>query len=433
MSDSNSSNGLTTRILIAMGLGTVIGLILHTLSHTVFKDGNDTFNIINQFLVGGVFEVGGFWFIASLKMLVVPLVFVSLVCGVCSIGGGSRMGMISVKTLSFYMLTTAMAITLALVVSNIIDPGEIGDKKQLVKEAFEEKSSPGLVQVLKDLVPSNVIDAMAQGKMLQIIFFAILFGMGLSKLGESVSQVRSFFFEIDKVVMHLVMILMKFAPYGVFCLIASMFAETGFANIAKLGVYFANVLLVLMLHMFLSYGTLLTVFTGLNPVTFYLKLGQLWAFAFSTASSNATIPVTLETLEKKMGVSNEIASFTVPLGATVNMDGTAIMQGVATVFIAQYFNIDIGFSGYLMVILTATLASIGTAGVPGVGLITLAMVLEQVGLPVEGIALIIGVDRILDMVRTAVNITGDSVASVIVAKTEGKLDVATFNDPKAKI
>jgi len=194
----------------------------------------------------------------------------------------------------------------------------------------------------------------------------------------------------------------------------------------KLIVYFLCVLLVLFLHTFLSYGSLLWLFTRLNPLTFYKKMGQLWAFGFSTASSGATIPLTLKTVEYKLGVKNEVASFTVPLGATINMDGTAIMQGVATVFIAQYFNIDLGFSDYLLVILTATLASVGTAAVPGVGLITLAMVLEQVGLPVEGIALIIGVDRILDMVRTAVNITGDSVASIIVAKSEGMFDEKVY-------
>ncbi|WP_086929341.1 dicarboxylate/amino acid:cation symporter [Agarilytica rhodophyticola] len=421
MTDHNDvSQGLTKRILIAMGLGAVVGLIFFNLPNEGLL-GN-----INSFLLGGVFDLVGSVFIASLKMLVVPLVFVSLVCGVCSIGGNSRIGMISVKTIAFYLITTAVAISLALALANIIDPG-VGNINVDPAKAFEPKESPSIWATLKDLVPTNIVSAMADGKMLQIIIFAILFGIGLSKVGDGARQVRNFFTELDKVVMQMVLLLMRLAPYGVFCLIATMFAKSGLANIVQLAKYFTNVLLVLIIHMFLSYGTLLWLFTGLNPVTFFKKMKNVWVFGFSTASSNATLPVTLENAEKNLGVKNEIASFTVPLGATINMDGTAIMQGVATVFISQYFNIDIGFTGYMMVILTATLASIGTAGVPGVGLIMLTMVLAQVGLPAEGIAIIIGVDRILDMARTAVNITGDSAASIIVAKSEDKLDIDTYN------
>lgn len=422
MTDHNDvTQGLTKRILMGMGLGAVIGLVFFYMPKEGF------IGDINGFLLGGLFDLVGSIFISSLKMLVVPLVFISLVCGVCSIGGNSRIGMISIKTIAFYLVTTAVAISLALLVANIIDPG-IGDINVDPAKAFESRESPSIWATLKDLVPTNIINAMADGKMLQIIVFAILFGIGLSKVGEEANQIRSFFTQLDKVVMQMVLLLMHLAPYGVFCLIATMFAKSGLANIVQLGKYFINVLLVLVIHMFLSYGTLLWLFTGLSPATFFKKMRNVWVFGFSTASSNATLPVTLENAEQNLGVKNEIASFTVPLGATINMDGTAIMQGVATVFISQYFNIDIGFTGYMMVILTATLASIGTAGVPGVGLIMLTMVLAQVGLPAEGIAIIIGVDRILDMARTAVNITGDSAASVIIAKSEGKLDIETFNN-----
>ncbi len=416
MSESSKvDQGLTAKILIAMGLGALVGNIFFYLPNEGFL------GQVDAFVIGGLLDTGGALFIKGLKMLVVPLVFVSLVCGVCAIGANTRIGIISLKTLAFYLLTTALAISLALLLANIIDPGK-GNIEVAPVENFTPKESPGLWAVIKDLVPENPIMAMAEGKMLQIIVFAILFGIGLSKLGDEVEQVRTFFFKLDSVIMELVMIIMKLAPAGVFCLIAAMFAKTGLVDIFKLAKYFFNVLLVLLLHLFFSYGLLLWLFTRLNPVLFYKKLSRLWAFGFSTASSNASIPVTLETVEERLGVKNQIASFTVPLGATINMDGTAIMQGVATVFIAQYYNIGIGLEGYLMVILTATLASIGTAGVPGVGLIMLTMVLGQVGLPVEGIALIIGVDRLLDMTRTAVNITGDSAASVIIAKSEKMLD-----------
>ncbi|MFL0803941.1 MAG: dicarboxylate/amino acid:cation symporter [Agarilytica sp.] len=413
------TQGLTKKILIAMGLGAVVGLTFFYLP----KSG--AFVDINHFFIDGLFDLGGSVFIASLKMLVVPLVFVSLVCGVFSIGGSARIGLISIKTLAFYLLTTAVAISIALLVSNLIDPGK---GVEVVKEsAFQAKESQSIWKTLKDIVPTNFVGAMADGKMLQIIVFAILFGIALSRVENEAQQIKSFFVQLDKVIMQMVMILMKLAPYGVFCLIATMFANSGVEDIAKLAKYFVNVLLVLVLHLFVSYGVLLWLFTGLNPITFFKKMERLWVFGFSTASSNATLPVTLETVEEKLGVKNEIASFTVPLGATINMDGTAIMQGVATVFIAQYYGIDLGLNGYLMVILTATLASIGTAGVPGVGLIMLTMVLVQVGLPAEGIGLIIGIDRILDMTRTAVNITGDSAASVIIAKSENMLDEDVYN------
>lgn len=425
MTDNNDvSQGLTAKILIAMLLGAIVGICFFYLPKGGF------WGQVDVFLIGGLLDTGGALFIKGLKMLVVPLVFVSLVCGVCSIGANSRIGIISIKTLGFYLVTTAVAISLALLFANIIDPGK-GTIEVAAAENFTVRESPGLWVVIKDLVPSNIFMAMAEGKMLQIIVFAILFGIGLSKLGDDVEQIRTFFFKLDSVIMELVMILMRLAPAGVFCLIATMFAKTGFADILKLGKYFFTVLVVLLLHLFFSYGLLLWVFTRLNPMIFFRKLGRLWAFGFSTASSNASIPITLETVEERLGVKNQIASFTVPLGATINMDGTAIMQGVATVFIAQYYNIGIGLDGYLMVILTATLASIGTAGVPGVGLIMLTMVLGQVGLPVEGIALIIGVDRLLDMTRTAVNITGDSAASVIIAKSENMLDEKVYRSEES--
>lgn len=233
---------------------------------------------------------------------------------------------------------------------------------------------------------------------------------------------------MNAVILRMVMLLMNLAPYGVFCLLVKLFASLGVAGIKDLFNYFILVLVVLITHCLLVYGSLLKILTGLNPTIFFRKMWKVMVFAFSTSSSNATLPINLRTVEHDLGVDNKVASFSVPLGATINMDGTAIMQGVATVFIAQAYGIDIGIAGYLMVILTATLASIGTAGVPSVGLVTLAMVLQSVGLPVEGIAMIIGVDRFLDMVRTAVNVTGDAAVSMIVAKSENVLNEETYHN-----
>ncbi len=297
--------------------------------------------------------------------------------------------------------------------------------------SFKSAEAPSLGQVIIDMFPTNPISAMAEGKTLQVIVFALLFGIAISAAGKPGERIAAIFSDLNEVIMKLVALLMNLAPYGVFFLMAKLFTGLGLGAIINLGEYFLVLTATLLIHGLVTYSLMLKGFTGLNPLTFLKKMEDAIMFAFSTASSNATIPATMETVKNRLGVDNKIASFTVPLGATVNMDGTAIMQGVATAFIAQAFNIDLSMGDYVMVILTATLASIGTAGVPGVGLVMLAMVLNQVGLPLEGIALIMGVDRLLDMIRTAVNITGDACVSVIVAKSEGALDLDRFADPKA--
>jgi len=288
-----------------------------------------------------------------------------------------------------------------------------------------------LSQVLIDMVPNNPVAAMADAKMLPIIVFSILLGLAITLSGEAGKRVSAWFQDFNKVIMKLVAIVMDVAPYGVFALIASMAATSNGGDFLAVGKYIALVMAVLIFHALVVYPTLLVMFAGLNPRIFLFKMRAAMMFAFSTASSNATIPVTLESVEKRVGVSNKIASFTVPLGATINMDGTAIMQGIATGFIAQFYGIDLSISQYLMVVMMVILASIGTAGVPSVGLVLLAGVLAQVGLPEEGIALILGVDRLLDMTRTVVNVTGDASVTTIVAKSEGELDEAIFRDPDA--
>lgn len=384
-------------------------------------------NFFETFLFFGLFDVLGKIFIASLKLLVVPLVFISLTCGVAGIGSKSNMGFIAIKTIGLYLITTAIAITIALSVSVFTNPGA-GNHLSIESNKDTDyiiKEPPNLVDTIVNIFPSNPVEAMAQGNMLQIIVIAILFGVAISKTKEEGKRVFDIFEVLNKVMMQIVMLLMKLAPYGIFCLLALNFYEEGFDLLFQLFSYFTTVIFVLILHCFLIYSLLLIFFTGLNPITFMSYLRPMWIFGFATASSNATIPITLETVHN-MGVKKTIASFTVPLGATINMDGTAIMQGVATVFIAQAYQIDLSFIDYLTVIIMATLASVGTAGVPGVGLITLAMVLQQVGLPVEGIALIIGIDRLLDMLRTSVNLTGDSLVSCIVAKSSREMDLNKF-------
>jgi Na+/H+-dicarboxylate symporter len=423
---------LTTRIVTGM----VAGILLGSFFQWLMPDGSDLviplylFDFsIRGFFVDGVFEVIGQIFIASLQMLVVPLVFVSLICGTCSLKDTTKLGRIGGKAIGMYLLTTAIAISFAMSLALLVSPGE--GVNMVAGSTFTSREAPSLAQVLIQMFPSNPFAAFAQGNMLQVIIFALLFGIAIALSGKAGDRIAALFEDMSVVVMRLVTILMNIAPYGVFCLLAGLFTDVSLSTFGNLIEYFLVVVFALLLHAFITYPVLLKLLTGLNPLIFLKKMRDTAIFAFSTSSSNATLPITLETTTKKMGVKNSIASFTVPLGATINMDGTAIMQGVATVFIAQVFSQDLTLTDYLMVILTATLASIGTAGVPGVGLIMLAMVLEQVGLPVEGIALIIGVDRLLDMTRTAVNVTGDSMVTVVVGKSEDQFDEAVFNDPDA--
>jgi Na+/H+-dicarboxylate symporter len=410
---------LTSKILIAMAAGLIVGVLLNLFQVT----GETT---IGAILIDGLFDVGGKIFVASLKLLVVPLVFVSLVCGASTLDDIRKLGRIGGKTVILYMLTTAVAITVAILVSNVVNPGIGFELTSAV--TYSAPAAPSIKETLLDIFPTNPIKSMAEGNMLQLIVFSLLFGLAISLTGrDSKAKLVSTFNTLNDVIMKLVLVLMSVAPIGVFCLLAKVFAEQGFGAIAPLAKYFFVVVFCLLIQLFFVYPALLKSLSGLSPMVCMRKLKELMIFAFSTSSSNATMPVTLETVEDKLGVHNSVASFTIPLGATINMDGTSIMQGVATVFIAQAYGIDISMTGYLMVILTATLASVGTAGVPGVGLITLAMVLNQVGLPVEGIGLIIGVDRLLDMSRTAVNIVGDCVVTCVVAKQEGHLDEAVYN------
>ncbi len=412
---------LTVRILIGMAAGVLVGLAIQGFTS------DDHW--LQTVLVQDIFDAGGKVFIASLRLMVVPLVLVSLVCGSSSLADGASMGRLGGKSIGLYLFTTAVAISLALGLALFISPGEGGSASQAVE--YTPRPSPGMKETFLNIFPTNPVQAMADGKMLQIIVFALLLGTALGRSGDAGQRIRSLFEDLNGVLMRLIVMLISLAPFGVFFLMAKLFSEVGWQDIIELGKYFATVVLALVLHASFVYPALLLWLAKTNPLKFYRKMREPMLFAFSTSSSGATLPVTLRTVEKKLGVDNSIASFSVPLGATINMDGTAIMQGVATVFIAQYFHVDLVFTDYLMVILTATMASVGTAAVPGVGLIMLTMVLTQVGLPVEGIALIIGVDRLLDMTRTAVNVAGDAMVATAVAHSEKKLDRSVLNDPDA--
>ncbi|MCL1102456.1 dicarboxylate/amino acid:cation symporter [Shewanella saliphila] len=404
-----------------MGLGIVFGLMLRNM----LPDSQ----FIQEYITDGFLHVIGTIFISSLKMLVVPLVFISLVCGTSSLSDPSKLGRLGGKTISFYLFTTAIALTVAILAAVIIHPGNASLAGNALE--YSVKDAPSLSEVLINIVPTNPMQAMSEGNMLQIILFAVIFGFAISHIGERGTRVASFFNDLNEVIMRVVTLIMQLAPYGVFALMAKLSLTLGLETFGSVVKYFFLVVAVLLIQGLVVYPTLLKLFSGLSPLMFLRKIRDVQLFAFSTASSNATLPVTIETCEHRMGVDNKIASFTLPLGATLNMDGTAIMQGVATVFIAQVFGIELSIMDYATVVVTATLASIGTAGVPGVGLIMLAMVLNQVGLPVEGIALIIGVDRMLDMIRTAVNVTGDAVGTVIIAKSEGEFNQDTFNNSQA--
>ena len=404
---------LTSKILIGMLSGLIFGSIISLLG----LEGNP---FIKVYLIDGFLNIGGQIFISLLKLMVVPLVFFSLTSGVSSLDKNLSLGRIAGKTLGLYLITTAIAISIGLSIAVFLNPGNNLDLQTSTLLSIPE--SPNIKDIILNIIPSNPIQAMADGNMLQIIVFSILVGIAIRGLGDSVKIIKDVVSNITDIVLKLVMYIINIAPYGVFCLMSVLFAEKGLTVLGDLSFYFFIVVSALLIHGFLTYSALLILFAKINPFSFFDKVKSLMIFAFSTSSSNATIPVTLKTVIDNIGVNRKVASFTVPLGATINMDGTAIMQGVATVFIANAYSIDLLLTDYLMVILTATLASIGTAGVPGVGLIMLAMVLNQVGLPVEGIGLIIGVDRLLDMLRTVVNVTGDSAVSTIVANSENQLE-----------
>lgn len=413
---------LANQVLTALILGIIIGLGLNI---------SDIASApwAQQYLIGGLFHVVGDLFINALKMLVVPLVLFSLIPGIIGIGDIRLLGRIGGKAFVLYMVTTAMAIATAILFA--IGFG-IGEGLSIPTDTtFIGKEASSFADILINIVPSNPIAAMANGDMLAIIFFSIFFGIALLTVAKESKELIQVIEQINATIMRMVTMVMFFAPYAVFCLVSKAIAELGFDLLEQLVGYFLVLVLALLFHAFVTQMTLLKTLSGLNIRLFVKKIRTAQLFAFSTSSSGATIPVTLRTAQERLGVDRAVSSFSVPFGATINMDGTAMMQGAATVFVANLYGIDLGLTGYLVVIATAVLASIGTAAVPAVGVVMLTIVFDQVGLPIEALGLIYGVDRLLDMLRTAVNVTGDIVVTSIVAKSENRMDIEIYNDPKA--
>ena len=396
---------LWQQILIGLGLGVLTGML--------FK--------ADALVLAPI----GTLFLNAIKMLIVPLVFVSLVAGITAMSDSAKLGRISVKTIAIYLVTTAFAVSIGLLFGALFAPGE--GMNMIASGVQETKQAPSLVQILVGLLPTNPVTAFAEGNILQIIVFAIALGVSMNLIGEKAAPAVKLFDSLAEVFYKLTDLVMRCAPIGVFALIAGVVASHGIEVLLPLASVIGVIYLASIAHMLLVYGGLLAMLARLSPLRFFKGVAPALAVAFSTSSSAGTLPVSIECARKNLGVSQGVAGFVLPVGATINMDGTAIYQGVLALFIAQAFGVDLNGGQYLMIILTATLASIGTAGVPGAGLIMLGLVLTSVGLPLEGVALIAGIDRILDMARTTVNVAGDLMTTTLVGRSENELDQSIYN------
>ncbi|WP_461629396.1 dicarboxylate/amino acid:cation symporter [Labilibaculum euxinus] len=416
---------LYVKILVGMVFGIIAGLI------AVYFELSE---LTNDWI-----KPWGDIFLNLLKLIAVPLIFVSLVKGISSLSNISKLSRIGIKTISLYVLSTVIAVSFGLILVNTIAPGntfpnykkvELQEKYHttidLKKNQASDLKNESPLKFLVDVVPSNFFQAATDNsKMLQIIFFAILFGIAMVILEEKkVKVVRDFFDGIDAIILKIIDLIMLFAPYGVFALIAGLIVDfSGDLDLfSALGLYAITVILGLLIMIFVIYPLFLKIFTPVRYSDFYKAISPAQLLAFSTSSSAATLPVTMECVEKEIGVANEVASFVLPVGVTINMDGTSCYQAIAAVFIAQVFGVDLDIYDQLIIVVTATLASIGTPGVPGGSIVMLIIVLTSVGIPIEGLALILGIDRPLDMLRTVVNVTGDATVATIVATSEGQLN-----------
>jgi len=408
----------TKQVLISMVAGIFIGLIInfYFISYT----------FIESFLIGNIFSTISSLFLILLKMIVLPLIFVSIVSGIISINDVSTLGRIGIKTISLYIFTTIIAISLALIASSLVNYN-LGN---LVIPAapITNVAASSNTNIILSFFPENFFSALANGNVIQVLVFAIFIGISSSIIKKEIPEFINLIDNLNKVFNKLVLLIIKLTPIAVFCLLGKTFATQGIDVFIPLLKYFMVVAGVLLFHFFFTYSVLLGLLTKLNLKIFFKKLKSLLVFTFSTASSNASIPFTLNTVTKKFGVNKSIASFSIPLGATINMDGTAIMQGCATFFLASYYGIDLVFNDFLVIIVTATIASIGTAGIPSAGILMLSLILSEIGIPLEGITLLLGVDRLLDMMRTSVNVSGDTCITCIVANSENLIDVKKFNN-----
>lgn len=413
----NKKISSTGKILVALILGVIFGVIF---SKFVPKHIND---VVIKWIIGPL----GDMFLRAIKMVVVPLVLFSLIVGTASIGDIKKLGRIGGKTVGFYLLTTAFAVTLALIIANFLKPGIGVNVAHTAAKQVNTASAPFIMDIFTNMIPTNPVQAMVEGNMLQIIFFAIVSGIASTFIGEKAKPVVMLCEQVNNILLKIITLVMMTAPIGVFALIAKVIMSQGTGVLLSLMKYVLVVVVGLAIHTFVVYGGALKILGGVNPIKFFKKFWPVMLVGFSTSSSNATIPINMETCNEKLGVSERVSSFTIPLGATINMDGTAIMQGVAAIFIAQVFGVHLTFQQQLMIVLISTLSSVGTAGVPSAGVVMLTMVLQQIGLPMEGVALVLSVDRIVDMFRTTTNITGDAICTIIVANSEKELNKKEYD------
>ena len=401
----------TKKIIVAMILGIITGVFLNIFSY-------DT--SLSNFIVINFFNMVSDLFISALKLVIIPLIFFSIVCGIISLSDDTSLSRLGIKTLSLYLITTIIAISLGLLFSSFID------YEPILLSNLEANVSIDNIKTESNIFPTNIFQSLSDGNIIHLLIFSVLIGIAASKVKDNAKTFINYFHEFNTVINELVKIIISFTPIAVYCILSKTFATQGLETLTPLMGYFFTVVFVLLIHFFITFSLLLKTFTNLNPKKFFINIKEVIVFTFSTSSSSASIPFTLKAATEKCGINKSISSFTIPLGATINMDGTAIMQGCATFFLASLYGIDLGMSEILTIVVTATIASIGTAGIPSAGIIMLTVIFTQIGIPLEGITLLLGVDRLLDMMRTSINVSGDLCISCIVASSENKIDETIY-------
>ena len=402
----------TKKIIVSMILGILVGITFNLTDLIESSLGTHTTNL---------FDLVSYLFLSSLKLIIVPLIFFSIVCGIVSLSDDVSVSRLGIKTLLLYTITTVIAISLGLLFSSFInyEPIEITNLDSVIN--IENIETDG------NIFPSNIFKSLSDGNIIHLLIFAVLIGISAARIKNRIKTFIQYFYDFNDVINELVKLIISFTPIAVFCILAKTFSTQGVETIMSLAGYFFTVVFVLLFHFLFTFSILIKLFTALNPVKFFQNLKDVVIFTFSTSSSSASIPFTLKAAEEKYGIDKSISTFTVPLGATINMDGTAIMQGCATFFLASLYGIDLGINEIITIVITATIASIGTAGIPSAGIVMLTVIFTQIGIPLEGITLLLGVDRLLDMMRTSVNVSGDLCISCVIASSEKKINKKLFN------
>ncbi len=402
----------TKKIIVSMILGILLGIAFNLTNFIESSSGTYVTNLL---------DLVSYLFLSSLKLIIVPLIFFSIVCGIVSLSDDVSISRLGIKTLLLYTITTVIAISLGLLFSSFInyEPIEMENLGSVVN--IENIETDG------NIFPNNIFKSLTDGNIIHLLIFAVLIGISAARIKSRIKTFIQYFYDFNDVINELVKLIISFTPIAVFCILAKTFSTQGIETIMSLAGYFFTVVFVLIFHFLFTFSILIKLFTALNPVKFFQNLKDVVVFTFSTSSSSASIPFTLRAAEEKYGIDKSISTFTVPLGATINMDGTAIMQGCATFFLASLYGIDLGINEIITIVITATIASIGTAGIPSAGIIMLTVIFTQIGIPLEGITLLLGVDRLLDMMRTSVNVSGDLCISCIIASSENKIDGKAFN------